>query len=101
MIDCIQLNIQFHIEQEYGEALVQLDKGLTDYQISKRNCLSYLHRGHQLRKLLIAFLQIVFQLHWFKLNEKEKQAKVFLVIMQALETTKVYEPIHKGGNTGG
>lgn len=45
VIDFIQLNIQFHIEQEYGEALVQLDKRLTDYQISKRNCLSYLHRG--------------------------------------------------------
>ena len=56
VIDFIQLNIQFHIEQEYGEALVQLDKRLTEYQISKRNCLSYLHRGHQLRKLLIALL---------------------------------------------
>ncbi|MGA3674305.1 hypothetical protein ACPCXF_04445 [Lysinibacillus agricola] len=63
--------------------------------------LKLFQRGHQLRKLLIALLQIVFQLHWFKLNEKEKQAKVFLAIMQALETTKVYEPIQKGGNTGG
>lgn len=34
--------------------------------------------------------------HRFKLREKEKQAKVFLVLMQLLKQPHLYEPIHKG-----
>ncbi|MEB2301158.1 DUF2087 domain-containing protein [Lysinibacillus xylanilyticus] len=94
--------IQHHIENEHisvFEALLQLDKkdtGLSDIQTELLKLFATGAPDKEIVNSTSANSISTIRQHRFKLKEKEKQAKVFLAIMQALETTKVYEPIHKG-----
>ncbi|KOP80206.1 transcriptional regulator [Lysinibacillus sp. FJAT-14745] len=94
--------IQLHIENEHNsvfEALLQLDKkytGLSDIQTELLMLFATGAPDKDIINSTSANSISTIRQHRFKLKEKEKQAKVFLAIMQALETTKVYEPIHKG-----
>ncbi|MFJ7732944.1 DUF2087 domain-containing protein [Lysinibacillus sp. NPDC097231] len=94
--------LQLHIEQQHGsvfEALIQLDKKYTGLSEVQTELLRLFATGSSDKEILTSTsansISTIRQ-HRFKLKEKEKQAKVFLAIMQALETTKVYEPIHQG-----
>jgi len=94
--------LQLHIEKEHGsvfEALIQLDKkytGLSDIQTELLKLFATGAPDKEIIKNTSANSISTIRQHRFKLKEKERQAKVFLAIIQALETTKVYEPIHKG-----
>ncbi|MGE7674585.1 DUF2087 domain-containing protein [Lysinibacillus sp. NPDC094403] len=94
--------IQLHIENEHisvFEALLQLNKkdtGLSDIQTELLKLFATGAPDKEIVNSTSANSISTIRQHRFKLKEKEKQAKVFLAIMQALETTKVYEPIHKG-----
>lgn len=94
--------IQRHIEHEHisvFEGLLQLDKkdtGLSDIQTELLKLFATGAPDKEIVNSTSANSISTIRQHRFKLKEKEKQAKVFLAIMQALETTKVYEPIHKG-----
>ncbi|MDD1502810.1 DUF2087 domain-containing protein [Lysinibacillus sp. CNPSo 3705] len=91
-----------HIENEHisvFEALLQLDKkdtGLSDIQTELLKLFATGAPDKEIVNSTSANSISTIRQHRFKLKEKERQAKVFLAIMQALETTKVYEPIHKG-----
>ncbi|MCL1694616.1 MULTISPECIES: DUF2087 domain-containing protein [unclassified Lysinibacillus] len=94
--------IHLHIEKEHisvFEALLQLNKkdtGLSDIQTELLKLFATGAPDKEIINSTSANSISTIRQHRFKLKEKEKQAKVFLAIMQALETTKVYEPIHKG-----
>ncbi|MFJ3390802.1 helix-turn-helix transcriptional regulator [Lysinibacillus sp. NPDC086135] len=94
--------IQRHIENEHisvFEALLQLNKedtGLSDIQTELLKLFATGAPDKEIVNSTSANSISTIRQHRFKLKEKEKQAKVFLAIMQALETTKVYESIHKG-----
>lgn len=94
--------IQRHIENEHisvFEALLQLNKkdtGLSDIQTELLKLFATGAPDKEIVNSTSANSISTIRQHRFKLKEKEKQAKVFLAIMQALETTKIYEPIHKG-----
>ncbi|MFJ7981503.1 DUF2087 domain-containing protein [Lysinibacillus xylanilyticus] len=94
--------IQLHIENEHNsvfDALLQLDKKYTGLSDIQTELLMLFATGAPDKEIInntSANSISTIRQHRFKLKEKEKQAKVFLAIMQALETTKVYEPIHKG-----
>lgn len=91
-----------HIENKHFsvfEALLQLDKkdtGLSDIQTELLKLFATGAPDKEIVNSTSANSISTIRQHRFKLKEKERQAKVFLAIMQALETTKVYEPIHKG-----
>ncbi len=94
--------IHLHIEKEHisvFEALLQLNKkdtGLSDIQTELLKLFATGAPDKEIVNSTSANSISTIRQHRFKLKEKEKQAKVFLAIMHALETTKVYEPIHKG-----
>ena len=94
--------IEYHMQEVHGsvlEALLNLDKkqtGLSDVQIDLLNLFAQGLNDKEIVSRTSANSVSTIRQHRFKLKEKEKQAKVFLAIMNTLQTTKLYEPIHKG-----
>ena len=94
--------MQRHIQEEHGsvfEGLLNLDKkytGLSDVQTELLKLFAQGLSDKEVVSHTSANSVSTIRQHRFKLKEKEKQAKIFLAIMNSLETTKLYEPIHKG-----
>lgn len=83
--------VKIHIEKEHGQpfrTLLNLDKkwtGLTDHQ---KNIVKLFYEGHNdgdIAKALDIGSVSTIRNHRFSLREKQKQAKVFLAIMELLE----------------
>lgn len=86
------------VHESSFHALIKLDKkttGLSDVQVEMLN---YFYIGTPDEQIIketnITSVSTIRQ-HRFKLREKEKQAKVFLALMEQLKNPQTYE-IHKG-----
>ncbi|MEG0383446.1 MAG: DUF2087 domain-containing protein [Solibacillus sp.] len=94
--------IKQHQKEVHGsvfDALIQLDKkhtGLSDIQIELLTLFAQGLPDKEIVQHTTANSVSTIRQHRFKLKEKEKQAKVFLAIMQAFDGIEQYEPIHKG-----
>lgn len=94
--------IKQHHKEVHGsvfDALLQLDKkhtGLSDIQIELLELFAQGLPDKEIVQHTSANSLSTIRQHRFKLKEKEKQAKIFLAIMQAFEGIEQYEPIHKG-----
>lgn len=77
-----------HIAKEHGsmfDYLLQLNKKLTGLTDLQKNLLAYFHRGYDDRDIVKALgggSTSTIRNHRFTLREKEKQAKLFLAIME-------------------
>ncbi|ATP40255.1 transcriptional regulator [Solibacillus sp. R5-41] len=97
-----QKMIYQHHKEEHGsvfDALIQLDKkhtGLSDIQIELLTLFAQGLPDKEIVQHTSANSVSTIRQHRFKLKEKEKQAKVFLAIMQVFDEIEHYEPIHKG-----
>lgn len=90
--------MRVHIEQAHGsvfEHLIRLDKkitGLTDHQ---KSLLELFYQGksdEEVRKELNIGSNVTIRNHRFVLKEKERQAKVFLTMMELLKTGSKKSP---------
>ena len=94
--------IEHHIQEVHGsvlESLLSLDKkytGLSDVQVDLLKLFAQGLNDKEIVSHTSANSVSTIRQHRFKLKEKERQAKVFIAIMNTLQTMKLYEPIHKG-----
>ncbi|WP_413367140.1 DUF2087 domain-containing protein [Lysinibacillus sp. 3P01SB] len=92
----------YHIQMVHGsvfDSLIALDKRHTGLSEVQTELLQLFHQGLQDKEIVektSANSVSTIRQHRFKLKEKERQAKVLLAIMENLEPTEQYEPIHKG-----
>lgn len=97
-----ELRMKIHLTEDHQSAfhaLLALDKkdtGLSDVQ---KELLTLFYEGHddkEVMKRSTANSVSTIRQHRFKLREKERQAKVFLAIMQNLQMHQNYVEVHKG-----
>lgn len=101
--------VRTHILEQHGSAfeyLLNLDKRYTGLTDTQKELLTYFYQGlsdNEILKQQGSGSASTIRNHRFKLREKEKQAKVFLALMQLLESSKMQKEsfdalvtIHKG-----
>lgn len=97
-----EMRMKIHVTEEHQSAfhgLLSLDKkdtGLSDVQ---KELLTLFYEGHddkEVMKRSTANSVSTIRQHRFKLREKERQAKVYLAIMQNLKNHTTYVEVHKG-----
>lgn len=87
--------VRTHILERHGSAfdyLLNLDKRCTGLTDTQKELLTYFHQGlsdNEIVQKQGSGSPSTIRNHRFKLREKEKQAKVFLALMQLLEDNKV------------
>lgn len=93
--------VQLHIEQEHGSpfhALLRLDKKVSGLSEVQQEMLKLFYEGLADKDIVeqssVNSISTVRQ-HRFKLREKERQAKIFLALMQLVSEPSQYK-IHKG-----
>ena len=93
--------VQLHIEQEHGSpfhALLRLDKKISGLSEVQQEMLKLFYEGVTDKDIVeqssVNSISTVRQ-HRFKLREKERQAKIFLALMQLVSEPSQYK-IHKG-----
>nr|WP_042477630.1 DUF2087 domain-containing protein [Bacillus ndiopicus] len=93
--------VQAHIRQEHGSAfhaLLQMDKKINGLSEVQQEMLELFYEGLSDKEIAVESsvnnISTVRQ-HRFKLREKEKQAKIFLALMQLFSEPNHYK-IHKG-----
>lgn len=90
--------VRLHIEKAHGSVfdyLLQLDKKLTGLTEHQKALLAQFYGGHsdkEIQKQLGIGSASTIRNHRFVLKEKERQAKLFLVMMQLLKTRDKYAP---------
>ncbi|SEN88919.1 hypothetical protein SAMN04488134_102200 [Amphibacillus marinus] len=93
--------IQIHVQQDHQSALTQLltlDKrqtGLSDHQTQLLTLFSQGMSDKDIAKRLDLSVSTI-RNHRFKFREKERQANIFLAIMDLVDTSDEFVPIHKG-----
>lgn len=97
--------VREHIREEHSstfEYLLNMDKKITGLSEVQRNMLDYFYRGlgdNEIAKIVGGSPSTI-RNHRFTLRQKEKQAKIFIALMELLEGKKtdnrqVFIPIHK------
>uniref|UniRef100_UPI00406D2F2F DUF2087 domain-containing protein n=1 Tax=Metasolibacillus sp. FSL H7-0170 TaxID=2921431 RepID=UPI00406D2F2F len=93
--------VQVHIQQEHGtafHALLQMDKKISGLSEVQQEMLKLFYEGLSDKEITVESsvnnISTVRQ-HRFKLREKERQAKIFLALMQLLSEPNHYK-IHRG-----
>lgn len=82
--------MQLHIEKEHQSVfhhLINLDKGVTGISEIQRKLISLFYQGHsdfEVQNLLGMGSTSTIRNHRFQLKEKERQARVFLAVMELL-----------------
>lgn len=98
---------KLHIEQEHGSAfqfLAAQDKSITGLTDIQRNLLELFYQGKsdlEVQQALGTGSTSTIRNHRFVLKEKERQAKVFLAMMELLREKDKHTPASSGGNRAG
>lgn len=97
--------VKEHITSEHSstfEYLLNLDKKISGLSDVQRNMLDYFYRGLDDNEIarIVGVSSSTIRNHRFTLRQKEKQAKIFIAIMELLEGKKrdkrqAFLPIHK------
>ncbi|MCZ0703871.1 DNA-binding CsgD family transcriptional regulator [Natronobacillus azotifigens] len=93
--------IKQHIVSEHGgqiQPLLQLDKrstGLSDHQMQLLRLFAEGLSDKDIAKRLELSVSTI-RNHRFKFREKERQAKIFLAMMELMDTPNDFIPVHKG-----
>lgn len=97
--------VREHIKEEHSstfEYLLNMDKKITGLSEVQRNMLDYFYRGLGDNEIaeIVGGSSSTIRNHRFTLRQKEKQAKIFIALMELLEGKKTdsrqaFIPIHK------
>lgn len=93
--------VENHIVQEHGsvfEYLINLDKKFTGLSDIQQQLLCSFHSGENDKDIATkqSISASTVRNHRFKLKERERQARIFLALMELLNTEQDFIPIHKG-----